>query len=31
MMMNTLNKKQIQFNQELKEIDTKNSDKSLLH
>ena len=30
-MVNTLNKKQIQFIQELNEIDTKNSDKSLLH
>ena len=27
-MVNTLNKKQIQYNQELKEIETKNSDKN---
>ena len=27
--VNTLNKKQIQYNQELKEIETKNSDKEI--
>ena len=29
MMENTLNKKQIQYNQELKEIETKKSDKEI--
>ena len=29
MMVNTLNKKQIQYNYELKEIETKNSDKEI--
>ena len=29
MIVNALNKKQIQYNQELKEIETKNSDKEI--
>ena len=29
MMVNTLNEEQIQYNQELKEIETKNSDKEI--